>query len=288
VSPLVFLRISTSKYEFLFSNNQSDLLNLAEREANLDFSFADVIIIVSNPNARVISRSATFAVLPGQGIRTSLNKTNEHLNVITLGADLIEYNAWLLAHELSHTLGLPDLYSYTSFASQHEFVGDWSLMGNIKGKVREYFGWERWIMSWLVDTQVMCVNKRLRNKETIRVSIMAIEELKRPNDDSVIKLVVIKLSETQVLAIESRRNMGHDIELTSTNNGGLLVYLVDTSLTTGHGGIKVLTNGQSYNDQPKLNSLLSSPGQMLSYIDITVRYVSRMDTNSDILEINFA
>ena len=140
-------------------------------------------------------------------------------------------------------------------------------------------------MSWLLDTQVMCVNNRLRNRETIRVSLSAIEELKRPNDDSVIKLVVIKLSETQALAIESRRNMGFDIELTSSTNGGLLVYLVDTSLTTGRGGIRVVNSGQSFNDQFKMNSILSSPGQMLSYMGITVRYVSRMDTNMDILEI---
>ena len=71
--------------------------------------------------------------------------------------------------------------------------------------------------------------------------------------------------------------MGYDIELTSIRSGGgLFVYLVDTSLSMGHGGIRVLSN-----------SLLSSPGQMLSYMDITVRYVTRVNTNSDILEINF-
>ena len=260
-----------------FYKHKSNILNIAENGGNLDFSFADVIFIVSNPNATAISRSATFASTPSLGV-TSSRSGKKYLNIITAGADFNVFKAYLLTHELGHTFGLPDLYSYDQMRRQNEFVGEWSIMGSLNegATVKDYLGWEKWLLGWLLDSQIMCV-KKIPKSNTL-VNIVSLEISSSNND---IKLVVIKLSETHALAIESRR-------LTSNQNSGLLIYLIDTSVSTGNGGIRILEeNGSSTtnnSNEDKMKSILTSPGQMLHFMDVTVKYLSKM-LNMDVLEV---
>jgi M6 family metalloprotease-like protein len=57
-------------------------------------------------------------------------------------------------------MGLPNLYAFHGNGPLLGFTGEWSLTGNINAASREYFGWERWLLGWLSDSQVNCVTKK--------------------------------------------------------------------------------------------------------------------------------
>ena len=146
--------------------------------------------------------------------------------------------------------------------NQYEYVGEWSIMGSLNGAgTREYFGWEKWLLNWLKDTQVTCMLAKITNRNYF-INLTPLEV----NNFNDIKLAVVKVSETLALAIESRHLNRSD------SNIGIVVYLIDTLVSTGHGGIRVLNAGM---DKDKIKSILTSPGQMLSFMDVTVKYVYR-------------
>ena len=147
--------------------------------------------------------------------------------------------------------------------NQYEYVGEWSIMGSLNGAIetREYFGWEKWLLNWLKDTQVTCMLTKITNRNYF----INLTPLETNNNLSDIKLAVVKFSETLALAIESRHLNRSD------SNIGLVVYLVDTLVSTGHGGIRVLDAGMG---KDKMKSILTSPGQMLTFMEtVTVKYV---------------
>jgi hypothetical protein len=79
----------------------------------------------------------------------------------------------------------------------------------------DFFVWEKWILGWISSEQIWCQN--LSEKDS------AIN-LSKPAENVGIKLVVIRLSPTEVLAIEARENGVLDYGVTKS---GLLVYKID-------------------------------------------------------------
>ena len=58
-----------------------------------------------------------------------------------------------LNHELGHSMGLPDSYSYEGAGG---FTRPFSLMDLINSVAPEFLAWERWQLGWLDDEQVRC------------------------------------------------------------------------------------------------------------------------------------
>ncbi len=91
----------------------------------------------------------------------------EFLNAVTTEADFTystntgcNGQGYLLVQELGHTLGLSDLYSFNGGETQFKYVGDWSIVSNINSNGKSFFGWERWLLFWLNDTQVTCFSDK--------------------------------------------------------------------------------------------------------------------------------
>ena len=82
-------------------------------------------------------------------------------------------------------------------------------MGNINAQAKSLFGWERWLLGWLDDSQVTCI-KQSASKQTTTVSLSAIET---PNTASPKKMIVIpvKGSVKKAIVVEARANLGDDI-----------------------------------------------------------------------------
>ena len=80
-------------------------------------------------------------------------------------------------------------------------------------------------------------------------------------------MAVITLSSSKALVVESRRSMGYD----KISKKGILVYLVDTSIRTGSGPIKVLPI--NLKDESKMNNILSA-SQSITYANVKVQVVS--------------
>jgi hypothetical protein len=91
----------------------------------------------------------------------------------------------------------------------------------------ELNAWNRYIQGWLTDNQVKCLDKS--NLSATEVVVSPIERV-----ETGIKAVTIKLSDTKILVIESRRNEGLDV--LSPSQAGTLVYTVDMTVMSMQGG----------------------------------------------------
>lgn len=247
-----------------FTNHKAyiqEAISLAD--PTVDFSKSDAFLIVSNPDAGAISNGPAFCATPGNGITVDGITLD---NGATSGRDLIAWsNGLWLPHEFGHSLALADLYPFTG--GGQKFVGEFSLMGNIFGTAPEFFGWERWLLGWINDNQVICSNSLASGK------IMLTPVEKKDG----IKLLVIPINGNSAIVVESRRNLGYDIKIPKS---GPLVYLIDTKVATGAGVLKVLPLDET--DVKKLQAPLSI-GQTLTYNNITIKFIST-DTNGDIIQ----
>jgi M6 family metalloprotease-like protein len=228
-----------------------EALNLA---TTTDFSQADAFAIISNPDAGAISNGPAFVANAGGGV-TVQGRTLD--NGVTSGRDLTVWGGFWLNHEMGHTMGLPDLYG--SSGAVHRYVGNFGLMGLISGFAREFFAFERWQLGWIDDNQVSCAS----NSGMIDVTLSPIERAGGT------KLVVIPTGTNMAIVAESRRVEGYDTNGSWTP--GVLVYSIDTSISTSNGPLKVLpiNDLDSWKDKAPLQV-----GGSMTVSGVTITFVS--------------
>jgi M6 family metalloprotease-like protein len=223
--------------------------------AVVDFANSDAITVISNPDAGALQNGPTFIGTPSSGI-TADGKL--FMNATTSGRDLLFWGGYWLNHEVGHSMGLVDLYAYSGTAGSR-FVGGWSLMGRINGQAREFFAWERWLLGWIDDAQVSCAASG-----TTEVQISPVERT------GGLKMVVIPTGLTSAIVVESRRSEGFDTN--GAFSQGLLVYLIDTSIASGQGTLRVLP----INDTDEFKATVPlQPGQTYSSGGVTITYLSQ-------------
>lgn len=158
----------------------------------------------------------------------------------------------VLAHEIGHNLGLSDLYA-TNFNYRNidnnsgQTIGPFDMMGSISGSGNELTFWNRWLLGWIQDSQVVCLSDL---KDDHRLSISSISSY-----ESGIKGVVIPTSTSTAFLIESRRAQGYDQRL-KPDETGLVVYELDTKIGSGAGPIRVIPKENQYSLVPYSNALL--------------------------------
>jgi M6 family metalloprotease-like protein len=126
------------------------------------------------------------------------------------------------AHEFGHAIGLPHIG-----ASRGDLppFNPWDLMGGQDGPSRELSGWLRFFAGWLNDDQVYC--KDASQVQDLKISLVPLSETA-----SGVKFVVIPVTQTKAVLIESRRETKFSCPTTPARNG-VLVYTYDATL--GHG-----------------------------------------------------
>lgn len=134
-------------------------------------------------------------------------------------------------HETGHAFLLPDLYEQRGNWGAVELaipIGPFSgfdMMSSQDGPSRTLSAWLRWIMDWLPEGRLLCVPRdRVGTLSGMLVPI----DSREPG----VKTIMIPVSETRLVAIESRRPSKFDCP-TTANRSGVIVYIVDTTL--GHG-----------------------------------------------------
>ena len=135
----------------------------------------------------------------------------------------------LFAHEIGHLFGFTDIYNLTDKSEPVEYLRHpFDTMG-LQG-----FGlgaWNRWLMGWVGDSQVVCLDESTNVYET---SISAL------NLKEGLKAVVIRLSPKEVLIVEARRKDKYDtFEFDFKNYNGLAIHHLDTSIRSGKGAMKI-------------------------------------------------
>ena len=125
------------------------------------------------------------------------------------------------AHEFGHAIGLPHVG-----ASRGELppFNPWDLMGGQDGPSKELSGWLRFIADWLDSDQIYC-------KDATKINDLEISLVPLSDDRPGTKFVVVPMTETKALLIESRRETKFSCK-TSPARAGVLVYVYDATL--GH------------------------------------------------------
>jgi M6 family metalloprotease-like protein len=233
-----------------------------------DMSAADLLIVMTNPDAGAISFGPAFVPGTGGGIRVP-GRTTTIDNATNSGRDLTFWGGLWLAHEMGHLLSLPDLYDYLppTPAQLHLHVGEWSLMGQINGRGAELSAFERWQLGWLADEQLVCA--------PAATSLVALSPITRAGGT---KAAIVPLGATTALVVESRRALGFDARIPQT---GALAYLIDTQVASGRGTMRVLPTDDT--DLVKLTRVLS-PGQSVTLGGATITLVARSDS-TDVVRV---
>jgi len=230
-------RMSKNSTEYDLNTSAGHLSYVQEAvalaDSAVDFSNTDSLIILANPDSTGIGeRGPSIAASYGNGVTAD---GNEMLNIATSGHDLNTWGSIWLNHEVTHTLGLVDLYAYTQKDPSNSYdtlryTGTFSYMGynSFSSKGPGLTAWERWVLEWLDDDQIVCSNPRLDGTITQLITPVG--------SSGGVKAVVVPIGATKVLVVESRRATGIDASLAKA---GALVYTVDSSIQSGYGPIQV-------------------------------------------------
>jgi M6 family metalloprotease-like protein len=242
----------------------------------VDYSQFDVVYVLS---PREIPW-ASIAYGPAGPLNPSGIATDDGpvTNITLSGADawqnVAQGTPWRwISHETGHLFGLHDLYVVTG----NPVYGSWDLMSdNWSTGAIELNVWNRYLLGWLADSQINCLNAADINSTGVTQLINPIE---RVND--LTKAVVVRLSSTMVLVIESRRNEGFDV-LTSAQEG-TLVYTVDMTIQSIQGGWKVQRRPGS--TDLSLRDAALRLGDVITVEGLRIEIVGR-DQNGDTVKIS--
>ena len=132
---------------------------------------------------------------------------------------------WMI-HETGHTLGLFD----EDYLHQSQTLGYYSTMSNNwSNNAIELTSWDRYLQGWLPESQIACTPLSTLAQGPKTNNLSAVER-----QDSRLKAIMVPLSTSKILVIESRKSEGFDN--ISDVNQGVLVYTVDMTLGTLQGG----------------------------------------------------
>ena len=213
-------------------------------DASVDFSGAELVLLMAAPNAEQIAYGPTWLGHGGPG--GALEADGAQIkNGITSGADLLHWGGLWLDHELGHSLGLVDLYSYSEPLG---YTRPFDMMDLISSEAPEYLAYERWLLGWVDDARIACL------PESATLELAPIEQAEG------LAAAMVPLSPTHNLVVESRRALGWDEKLAKP---GVVVYTANAAIPSGSGPIRVL------NDQQAL-----APGESVVVEDVQVEVLA--------------
>ncbi len=258
-----------------FEKHRNYILEAAQlADSDVDFSKTDSLIILANPDAKGMGYSGpAFSAIRKSGITLDGRYIS---NGATSAYDLNSWKSIWLNHEISHSMGLVDLYAATRDDATNpydgfRYTGEFSYMGlsSLDSNSPGLLAFERWNLGWIADDQVVCMDG-----PTITQSLTAVEEI------GGMKAVVIPISTTKAVVVESRRAIGLDKAM---KKSGALVYVVDSSIQSGMGPVKVypsdLKNDPRYLNAPR------ALGESVAIEGVTIKVV-KSDASGDTVEIN--
>jgi M6 family metalloprotease-like protein len=180
-------------------------------KADYDFSKVDEVLVVV-PDEAIFDGGVSFAVgatVGGSKIR--FGTVAQFANVDSNGNP---YEPGWLAHEFGETIGLtePEILPWTGVPSA------WDVMSWNSNYDQDLYTWEKLILGWISPNQMACLDSTSLKPVDVFLSANEISS-------SDTKLAVVRLSSSQAIVVESRRNSGLD-PLTAEQEG-VLAYKVD-------------------------------------------------------------
>jgi M6 family metalloprotease-like protein len=142
-------------------------------------------------------------------------------------------------HEVGHMLGIPhqaDEDENKPFAKKYIVtpIGGWDVMSEHGGGQRTMTTWLRWLAGWLDDDQIACLTK-----EDVAGQYFELTPVNAVGGET--EALVIKLSDTKAVVVESRRfDKKFDVETGNLPNG-LIAYTVDATRASAQGNQVILS-----------------------------------------------
>ena len=218
------LGLSASSYDIYgFRAGKRDIYMDIEPQLANYFSprSIDGLLVMINPNVPLHLRDTVWASILSFG--------NQPLFTMIIGMNATRDGLGnIISHDIGHFFGLPDLYSNICFGNsdcengtidwrlQFQYAGAWSLMSNGNHQNNELLAWERWLLSWIDDQAVHCINEP---EEHI---IQIVPSLSQHQGN---KMIVVNLDTHFNLVLEMKQR-GPYCQSCDT---GLLVYTVDST-----------------------------------------------------------
>ncbi|MDR8392221.1 hypothetical protein NC796_13795 [Aliifodinibius sp. S!AR15-10] len=70
---------------------------------------------------------------------------------VVIGQEFNGFSPGIMAHELGHAIGLPDLYSASGFRDDVLYIDRWAMMGGGNWRFNHFCGWSKWKLDWIVE-----------------------------------------------------------------------------------------------------------------------------------------
>jgi M6 family metalloprotease-like protein len=180
-----------------------------------------------------------------------------------------EYSAgpWVYyVHEMGHMLGIPHQTETNDaiFAGldREEYwwkvdpMNGFEIMAGQDGAIKTLSAWLRWLPGWLDDDQITCIEEA--DVENELYALNPINDI-----DGSKEALVIKLSDTKVIVVESRRWDERFDRPIIHSRDGIIAYVVDSTLGSAQG-----------------NQALLSPRDITNWVEVQHwRSSSEMDGN---------
>jgi hypothetical protein len=214
-----------------------DLLldSMAAADNDIDFS-KYLFITVAAPLSKTLTLSGAFGLSPKatekfDGVKYNFASFSPLDSILPKS----QYNKnWNWTHDIAHMLGL-----------MHPFERDdriaWDIMYNFAPQP-DFMGWNKWKLNWITDDQVYCLKNSMDKKIVTLLSPVGVtSQLK--------KILVIQSTPAYAIVVEVRRETSFDRSSFLKEQGGVIVYRVDTTKqgNTGSpnaGPFKILSNLQ--------------------------------------------
>ena len=251
---------------------------LAEVDSQVNFSGAQMVVVVvpGGTPLDVIQQGPLGDFITQEGLigGSSSVYPDTYENPLRLKHAGLAHPYWWI-HEFFH-LGIPldDHYGDGRLDVNSEYgMGWWTLMTPGGGDLSI---WEKWILGYIADSQVRCANKSITSLHWLAPS-----SVKTTED----KALVIPLSQTKVIVIESIRAAGMYYKWPK-NTWGALTYVVDVTKEEHGQGMKlILPKNRSAGILPY--SLAESPlriGESVIYEGVKISIVES-GTFGDVIKV---
>jgi M6 family metalloprotease-like protein len=220
---------STASYNLDSPNmDNKTLFEDAMQAASAEFDFTKfeeiLLVMPDGVTAKDLGPAYNFEAKLGnatikRGVQgTYINPSNKKL-----------VHAGYLTHELGHTLGLTHPY-----VNEHS-PAIWDIMQYDDTIAPDLFTWEKFILRWITPNQVSCLDISSLNTTTAYLEANGTASTNK-------KMLVIRLSSTQAVIVESRRKSTID-KLSSTQEGAI-VYKLDLNKGFAQGAVSLVANNE--------------------------------------------